>query len=455
MLISTNYVGRAKLGAAIWSKLALTAVLATFAIPARSADKFATYGALSIFGKHQGFAACPGIGQLVSVRLAANKSSLIPQNLEMVEGTNSLKFSFSVVPLGPVFAAGDPRLRLLPLEAWRTYPNFSAGTWDFVSVQKIAGGERLSDAIRWSPTSNSSSCSNIDSVEVIDGDLQVSTVGAPFLTSSIRVRASMSGDTAVANASVALASEPFQFEAFESLETGIDGPKTAALTDSVGSASFAVTPGTRPGIKRFIVKARGSSGASVASAMVTLAHAPVGAPVANSVPIVEYSYSSGADGKPRYLTSNAAITRQLDSRDEAKTFSRTGQVWRAFTDINAAPGLAPVCQFFGRLTSDAAVSHFFTANAQECASLRALWGDTGSPGLGLKYEGVAFYAAVPDAQQRCPAAFPIAIARYFVTGKSPYHEYLVIGATTILPAPGGGRTSEGVAFCTDVGTAFY
>ena len=372
----------------------------------------------------------------------------------MIEGTNLLKFAVNVVSASAFFATGDPRLALLRLEAWRTYPNFSGGTWDFVSVQQFAGGERLSDATRWSANANASSCTKIDAVEVIDGDLQVSTVGRPFLTSDIRVRKSTSPDTAVANASVALASEPFVFESSEALDTGIDGPKTAALTDSFGSASFAVTPGTRPGIKRFIVRARGSSGTSVASAMVTLAHAPIGAPVVNSVPIVEYSYGASADAKARYLTGNAAITRQIDSRDKAKFFSRTGQVLRAFIDINAAPGLAPVCQFFGRSTSEATVAHFFTANAQECASLRALWGDAGSPGVGLKYKGVPFYAAVPDAQQRCPAAFPIVIVRYFVVGKSPYHVYPVIGTNTQLPEPGAGRTLDGVAFCTDVGTTF-
>ena len=364
MPISTNYVRRAKQCTADYCKLAFALLPTAFAMPAISADRFPTCGALAIFGKSQNYAARPNIGRLVSVRLSADNLVLIPKKLSMIEGTNLLKFAVNVVSASAFFAAGDPRLALLRLEAWRTYPNFSGGTWDFVSVQQFAGGERLSDATRWSANANASSCTKIDAVEVIDGDLQVSTVGRPFLTSDIRVRTSTSPDTAVANASVALASEPFVFESSEALDTGIDGPKTAALTDSFGSASFAVTPGTRPGIKRFIVRARGSSGTSVASAMLTLAHAPIGVPVVNSVPIVEHRYGASADAKARYLTGNAAITRQLDSRDEAKVFSRTGQVWRAFIDTNAAPGRAPVYQFFGRLKSEATVTHSFTANAQ-------------------------------------------------------------------------------------------
>ena len=222
-----------------------------------------------------------------------------------------------------------------------------------------------------------------------------------------------------------------------------------------GSASFAVTPGTKVGVKRFIVKARSESQTNAASAMVTLAHAPVGAPVSNSVPIVEYYYGVGTNVQPRFLTGSAAVTRQLDSRDETNTFGRTGQVWRAFTDINAAPGLAPVCQFFGRLTSASTVSHFFTANAQECATLRALWGDSGGAGgaeFGLKYEGVAFYAVVPDTQQRCPSAFPIRVTRYFVPGASPYHVYQLDGGRDGRSF--GNAVNDGVAFCTDVATAF-
>ncbi len=226
--------------------------------------------------------------------------------------------------------------------------------------------------------------------------------------------------------------------------------------DVNGNATFFVTPGTKVGIKRFIVNARSESQTNAASAMVTLAHAPVGAPVANSVLIVEYRYDGGLGATVRYLTRAAAVTRQLDPRDESKLFTRTGQVWRAFTDIAAAPGLAPVCQFFGRLTSAAAASHFFTANAQKCATLRALWGDAGSAGLGLKYEGVAFYAVVPDAQQRCPSAFPIAVARYFIASPAPYHLYLILNPKTGKPDAGVPfpAVSEGVAFCTDVATAF-
>lgn len=434
-----------------FSMTACAAISTLFALPASGADKYQTYGALSVFGANQSVPSCFPPGAMASVRLAIRDSyDYLPNGLSMLEGANSVRFSFAVSPTSGDNFATRPALRPLSLEAWRTFPSLGAGTWNFVSIQKLAAGERLSDAIRQTADTSIPGCASttVAVAEVLSGDMQVSAVGSPFGLASVSVKVSTGfPETASTSTSTVLASQVIVDEA---LDTGIDGPKTALLTDSAGRVSFAVTPGTRAGIKRFIVKARHSY--SAASAMVTLAHAPAGAPVVNSVPIVEYSYDGGAGVPVRYLTGTAAVTRQLDSRDESKLFARTGQVWRAFTDIVAAPGLSPVCQFFGRLTSASAVSHFFTANVKECATLRTFWGDAGSAGLGLKYEGVAFYAVVPDAQQRCPTAFPIGVTRYFVPGASPFHVYQLDGGVDGRSFPNS--INEGVAFCTDVATAF-
>lgn len=434
-------------------RLASTVLLAFCTITAQAADKYETYGALSFFGTNQWGSTCFPAGNLASVRLAMKDSPFFtPQKLSVVEGATSLRYAFELGPGEDRFSASAP-VSPFALEAWRTYPSISAGIWDFVSIQKLSNGERLSDAIRWSSDRTTNPCPayRLASVEVIAGDMQASAVNSAFVTPEIRVQIKLADANPSPRSSVALASTLITDEQFD---TGIDGPKTALLTDASGVANFLVTPGTKVGIKRFIVKARSTSQTGAASAMVTLAHAPASAPVVNSVPIVEYSYDGGSGAPARYLTGTSGVTRQLDSRDEAKLFSRTGQVWRAFTDIAAAPGLAPVCQFFGRLNSASAVTHFFTANAQECASLRALWGDAGSAGLGLKYEGVAFYAVIPDAQQRCPSAFPIAIARYFSSSPAPFHQYLVVNSITQYPYVTPSGKLDGVGFCTDVATAF-
>lgn len=427
-----------------------TAFLSISLLPlAHGADKYATYGALSVFGRIQGEIICGGGTGLVSARLAIPFVLGVGPTLLSITDVGSTHrfefvaksvFEFSALPASPATV----------LEAWRTYVPLPAGTHDFVAVQKLASGERLSDAIR--VLVPSAPCLRLASVDVLDGDLQVSVVGSPFAAPNIRVKVVALGGGPAPMASVALGSEPILFE---TLDTAIDGPKTAQLTDTDGVTSFAVSPGSKAGIKRFIVKARHAGDFNAVSAMVTLAHAPVGAPVRDSVPIVEYQYDGGSGARSRYLTGAVAATNLLDSHDDS-LFQRTGQVWRAFTSASAAPGLMPVCQFFGKPTAANAVTHFFTANAQECAALISAANGAGAGSPRLAYEGIAFYAVVPDEQQRCPSAFPIPVIRYFVASPSPHHLYLVGNVNTGEPVIGPSTYTQrdGTQFCTDVATAY-
>ena len=142
--------------------------------------------------------------------------------------------------------------------------------------------------------------------------------------------------------------------------------------------------------------------------------------------------------------------QSADTSDQLP-LTRTGQVWRAFTKADAIPGLSPVCQFFGRPTTANVATHFFTANAQECALLRSYWDAMPDGQPKLKYEGISFYAVVPNQLQQCPTQFPIPILRYFSATPSPHHYYLIGDSQTgeLFP-PGSGGQRDGVAFCTDV-----
>ena len=114
----------------------------------------------------------------------------------------------------------------------------------------------MSDAIQLVRSIVPTACNSprADVAEVLTGDMQVSTVGTPFTTSTISVKVSTSfPEKPSVGASVALASENIKDEA---LDTGIDGQKAATLVDANGNATFSLTQGTTVGIKRFIVKAR-------------------------------------------------------------------------------------------------------------------------------------------------------------------------------------------------------
>jgi len=435
--------------------LAVAGMIASFSVVPASqvyaADKYATYGSLALFGRDVFTPGCLAANSLASVAFDIKGRRQIGPNLvSIADSPNHLTFTFGIINTLE-FSAAAP---LMSLQAWRTYPMIAAGVWDVNSVQQISNSVRLSDAIRFVvPTP---SCDNLGlrSVEIVDGDLQVSTVGQPFPISNVRAKVNaLDARNTPVNVSVALASELVEFE---SADTGIDGPRTAFLTDTNGSVTLTITPGSKPGIKRFIVKARNlrTIEQGTASTMLTLAHVSAGAPTVASVPVVEYAYAGGTGANPRYLASTTAATQLLDTSDDP-TILRTGQVWRAFTAPNAATGLAAVCQFFGRPGAGVAVTHFFTADAAECDLLSSMANVNPTSGVGLKYEGVAFYAVTPDAQQNCPSNFPIPIIRYFVASPSPHHQYLVADTVRGQPinAPAVGAVREKIVFCTDVATA--
>jgi hypothetical protein len=136
-----------------------------------------------------------------------------------------------------------------------------------------------------------------------------------------------------------------------------------------------------------------------------------------------------------FVTSNSAEIAALDN-GAVEGWFRTGQRYRV--DDAQAAGLEPVCRFHTAAFAGKS-THFFTASAAECDLLKssALW----------SYEGVAFYAAVPDAQGNCTAGFA-AINRLYNAGRggAPNHAYTADAAKKNTLA-GAGWVAEGVAFC--------
>ena len=90
-----------------------------------------------------------------------------------------------------------------------------------------------------------------------------------------------------------------------------------------------------------------------------------------------------------FVTANPAEIAALDS-GAFSGWWRTGQRYQV--DTASADGLVPVCRFYTSAYAGKA-SHFFTASESECAHVRNMPDWT--------YEGVAFYARLPDAQGNC------------------------------------------------------
>ncbi len=129
------------------------------------------------------------------------------------------------------------------------------------------------------------------------------------------------------------------------------------------------------------------AGAAVASTF------PNGPPPPNAFEVVEFYR---ADLDHYFITASPAEINYID-RFLGGIFQRTGLYFYAYLNaLLAPPGVQPVCRFY----ADANVqinSHYYTADAAECAFVQARW-----PGIWALEQANAFYVQVPDAAGRCP-----------------------------------------------------
>jgi probable HAF family extracellular repeat protein len=159
---------------------------------------------------------------------------------------------------------------------------------------------------------------------------------------------------------------------------------------------------------------------------------PVGADPANAA--VEYHHAAFDH---YFLTANPAEIAMMDS-GRFSGWARTGQTFNVHLDSPA--GTNAVCRFFGA----AFTSHFYTANADECALVKTYpaW----------QFEGIAFNIAVPDQDGDCPSTTQ-PVYRVYNNGKgaAPNHRYTTSLTTRSQMVDAGwvpeGSGPLGVAMC--------
>ena len=164
-----------------------------------------------------------------------------------------------------------------------------------------------------------------------------------------------------------------------------------------------------------------------------------------------------------FITADANEALGIDSGAAGSGWVRTGRSFGAWKNPASAPaGATAVCRFY----STGANSHFFTASASECASLKALEAtqrqqasQAGVVFTGWAFEGIAFTATAPagangtqKASVSCPAGTEDIFRAYnngFANGLGANHRF-VNDATLRDLMVDRGWTSEGVAFCAPV-----
>jgi Repeat of unknown function (DUF5648) len=161
---------------------------------------------------------------------------------------------------------------------------------------------------------------------------------------------------------------------------------------------------------------------------------PLVPPASPLVTVVEY-YNTALGHY--FMTGEAAEAAFLDGGGLGPTWVRTGYVFSAWHD--PAPGRVAVCRFFGHQPGGPN-SHFYTANAAECASvkLNPAW----------MFEGIAFYTVPFSPATGCPAGtYRVYRAYNNGMGGDPNHRY-----TNRVPVfnqmAAAGWYPEGEVMCT-------
>ncbi len=99
-----------------------------------------------------------------------------------------------------------------------------------------------------------------------------------------------------------------------------------------------------------------------------------------------------------FITAYPEEAAMLDAGTSIKGWARTGVTWNAWANAGDDPNAVPVCRFFGT-PGKGPNSHFYTADANECALVKQ------NPGW--TFEAIAFYIEVPQAGACAKSTTPV------------------------------------------------
>jgi uncharacterized protein (DUF1800 family) len=128
----------------------------------------------------------------------------------------------------------------------------------------------------------------------------------------------------------------------------------------------------------------------------------------------------------------------------AGAWTRTGGEFGIFMGPSDAAGLSPVCRFRGT-PGIGPNSHFYTADAAECAAVKTYFGWT--------YEGIAFYIYTPVAGQCAAGTTPV--YRTYNNGfvRNDSNHRFTVDPTVYSRAASLGHLAEGLVMCAPLSAA--
>jgi hypothetical protein len=152
-----------------------------------------------------------------------------------------------------------------------------------------------------------------------------------------------------------------------------------------------------------------------------------------------------------FITSDAAEAAMIERGGAGPGWSRTPGSFAISRGATSAASVNPVCRFYALGPN----SHFFTANAGECDTLKALEQSqkaalpSGKTYTGWVYEGVSFYAQTPNAITGACEGGTTPVYRFYnnrFAQNDSNHRFVVEGHARAEMA-NKGWIDEGVAFC--------
>lgn len=145
-----------------------------------------------------------------------------------------------------------------------------------------------------------------------------------------------------------------------------------------------------------------------------------------------------------FVSADPREVANVDSGGAGPGWQRTGGEFGVFANAGDAPGLTPVCRFYGT-PGVGPNSHFYTADPAECEAVKGL--------RGWSYEGIAFYA-YPPSNGRC-AAGTTAVYRSYNNGaaRNDSNHRFTVDATVFEKSATFGYAKEGVGMCAPLAAA--
>ena len=180
--------------------------------------------------------------------------------------------------------------------------------------------------------------------------------------------------------------------------------------------------------------------ASILASIGALALASTAAAIEPTAQAIEY-YNASLNHY--FVTAFPEEAAMLDAGSVVKGWARTGVTFNAWRDAADDPAAVPVCRFFGT-PGVGPNSHFYTADAAECAIVK------GNPDW--TYEAIAFHVEVPQGGA-CKAGAE-AVYRSFHPGANvgeSNHRFLP--DLTMHQKMASASTLEGVVMCAPLSTA--